>query len=122
VGTSYPLPALVGGDVIEDGLSPIATLSAGDIHTCAGMTDGSAYCWGYGNFGQLGDSVLYMSDPAPRRVSGLSTVTSLSAGRFHTCAILANTTAACWGSNVSGQLGTGFGSAAMPLPQPVLIP
>ncbi|MTA10517.1 MAG: hypothetical protein F2527_06400, partial [Actinobacteria bacterium] len=35
------------------------------------------------------------------------TVTNITGGNYHTCAVLSDGTAACWGYNVDGQLGTG---------------
>ena len=32
-----------------------ASITTGEIHTCALSTTGSAYCWGYNYWGQLGD-------------------------------------------------------------------
>jgi alpha-tubulin suppressor-like RCC1 family protein len=33
----------------------VAALAAGDLHTCALMSDGSIVCWGYNEYGALGD-------------------------------------------------------------------
>jgi alpha-tubulin suppressor-like RCC1 family protein len=43
----------------------------------------------------------------PVVVPGLSNVLSISAGEHHTCAVLDNGTACCWGRNTQGQLGDG---------------
>jgi alpha-tubulin suppressor-like RCC1 family protein len=40
-------------------------------------------------------------------VVGLLGVSRIAAGESHTCAIKANGSAQCWGSNARGQLGTG---------------
>ena len=45
-------------------------------------------------------------------VPGLSGVTSVAAGAFHTCAAKADETATCWGRNSDGQLGNGTFTAS----------
>ncbi len=48
-----------------------------------------------------------VSSFTPVTVSGLSGVSTASAGSFHTCAVLTAATVKCWGFNQSGQLGGG---------------
>jgi alpha-tubulin suppressor-like RCC1 family protein len=43
----------------------------------------------------------------PTNVPGLSSVTDVAAGSFHTCALLTDTTVECWGFNFYGQVGDG---------------
>jgi alpha-tubulin suppressor-like RCC1 family protein len=75
-------------------------------HTCGLTADGTAYCWGYNKFGQLGDSTT-TDRSSPVRVVGGHAFAALSVGDGHTCGLTADGTAYCWGLNYQGQLGTG---------------
>ena len=39
-------------------LTGIASISAGDRHSCAVLTDGTVRCWGWNQYGQLGNNSL----------------------------------------------------------------
>ncbi|CAN5742650.1 hypothetical protein BH24ACT4_BH24ACT4_03030 [soil metagenome] len=43
----------------------------------------------------------------PVAVTGLADAATVSAGGYHTCAMLTDRTARCWGRNFDGQLGIG---------------
>ncbi len=86
------------------------TLALSSEHSCAVMTDGSAYCWGNNTSGQLGDGTNQrQSVPVKVDLPQGTTVTQLTAGHDHTCAILSDSNAYCWGNNTSDQLGDGTG-------------
>ena len=87
----------------------LATVSAGGQHTCAIRYDATTWCWGMGNYGQIGDGGQYSSGTMPKMVefpNNLSAV-SLSLGYMNTCAIVDNGEVYCWGRNDLGQLGIG---------------
>jgi titin len=93
--------------VVVSGLSNVVSISAGDGYSCAVVGDGTARCWGRNVSGALGDGST-TSSSVPVVVSGLSNVVSVSAGsREHSCAVLLDGTARCWGYNQFGQLGNG---------------
>jgi len=96
----HPTPERTTGG---GGLGFVA-LSVGDSHACALTADGSAYCWGAGRGGRLGDgSGSDRATPVP--VQGGLAFASLSAGGEHTCAVTRAGVAYCWGANSRGQLG-----------------
>ena len=123
-----PVKATLGGF-----LSPLE-ITAGDRHTCIRTINTStsntfAQCWGSDDDGQIGDTatgdkttpvtpkgLAEIDDDDP--VTGVDLVTSISAGRWNTCATLVDTTVSCWGLNQFGQLGDGVGSY-WPTPLPV---
>ncbi len=92
----------------------IQAVAAGSDHTCALLVDGSVYCWGRNDRGQLGNPDL-TSTSTPTLVpafaptdagAGLSGV-ELALGDSHTCAVTSGNYAHCWGDNSAGELGVG---------------
>ena len=91
-------------------------LSAGNEHACVILQGGAVKCWGSNTYGQLGlgdtdhrgDQNSEMGDALPAVDLGTGrTAIAISAGRYHTCAILDNASLKCWGNNTYGQLGQG---------------
>jgi len=69
-------------------LSDVVQVSSGDFHTCAVRKDGTAWCWGKGDRGQLGLGNT-VNKNAPTQVVGLpKTVKRVGAGSYHSCAVL----------------------------------
>jgi len=100
--------------------SNIIAISSGHMHTCATTSEGTAKCWGLNRYGQLGDGST-IERWTPVGVSGLSSgVASISAGRWHTCALTLVGGVKCWGANQWGQLGDGT-AIGHPTPGDVLI-
>ena len=84
----------------------IESLAAGSNHTC-GISGDDVLCWGDNRFGQIGDGTNE-GRAQPQQVVGLpSAATQLAAGAAHTCALVTDGTAYCWGQNIRGQLGIG---------------
>ncbi len=113
VSSTTPIPVV---DITGDFAPGIfASISAGYQHTCALTNDGTAYCWGRNNFGQLGTGNTVTIDwPTP--VATSLKFSSISAGGDHTCGITPGGAAFCWGSNAVGQLGLGGIGGASTVP------
>lgn len=100
----------------------VIAISAGQFHTCALITGGSARCWGEGGRGQLGtDPYPYSSNSAQLEdsvysvsVQGLGGAAAITAGGFHTCAVV-GTGMRCWGYNFYGQLGSSAPGSLVPV-------
>ena len=99
-------------DAIPDNF---VAVSAGKEHTCALSGDGSAYCWGSNEFGQLGiaaDMTTCFREDRPIACQRRPVATGnglrfrqISAGRAHTCGLAFDFHVYCWGDNLDGQLG-----------------
>ncbi len=89
----------------------LESLTAGGSHTCGLTAAQVAYCWGFNDFGQLGDGST-TDQSVPVAVSGGQVFATLSAGGGHTCGKTPDGKAHCWGINVHGELGDGTGNNA----------
>ena len=103
------------------GASSVTARGAG--HSCAIMAaDGSVKCWGSNGSGELGDGTTTTTNTptdvcaagaqAPCGASLLTGAASISGGFFHTCALMSDEGALCWGANDDGQLGDGLLAAS----------
>src|SRR6202035_5549105 len=77
--------------------------------------DVPALASGYTTYGQLGDGTT-TDRLTPVPVSGLTGVTQIAAGGFHSLAVRSNGTAVAWGSNSYGELGDGTTTTGRSIP------
>lgn len=82
------------------------TVTAGAAHSCGIHRDGSAWCWGSGGYGELGNGKEH-TRYLPGRVQTKRHWSAITAGYLHTCAIRDDDRLLCWGSNYAGQVGIG---------------
>ena len=81
--------------VIPSGLNVIS-ISAGESHTCAILTDNSVICWGVGTIGSVSGKRYYFGNRTP---------ISIESGEGFSCVVLDNYSVNCWGENQHGTLG-----------------
>lgn len=84
---------------------PVTAIAVGGNHTCGLNAAGGMRCWGFNQFGQLGDGTSTETLLAVDVVGLPSGVVAIAAGRRHSCALTAAGAVRCWGSNEKGQLG-----------------
>src|SRR6266550_4578050 len=112
--TPNPTPVAVVG------VTGAVAVSGGGFHTCALLANGTVQCWGQNTQGQLGNGTLDAPtsvaprNPTPVTVSGITDAIAVSAGGWHTCALLRNGTVRCWGDNERGAIGDGSPTPANP--------
>jgi alpha-tubulin suppressor-like RCC1 family protein len=83
------------------------TTSSGGFHACGIDLNGTLYCWGLNDSGQLGLGDTFDRLIVTQLTQAPVTFSKVSAGLRHTCAIGTTSNLYCWGYNAQGQLGTG---------------
>jgi alpha-tubulin suppressor-like RCC1 family protein len=121
-GFGTDTPVSVVDTTGTDDLSGATAISGGVLNYCATLGSSGLDCWGYGNYGALGNGTLYEGDPAgdgtPSQVIGgvngsdLATVEEVSvateSGNDTFCALFGSAgQVACWGYGNDGELGDG---------------
>jgi len=104
-----------GGSAVPkavQGLSAAIALAVGGYHNCALLADHTVRCWGRNQDGQLGNGNNTTDAGTPQTVLGLSGVGALGNGGYHSCALMTDGTARCWGRNDRGQLGDGTSTSS----------
>jgi alpha-tubulin suppressor-like RCC1 family protein len=103
VGTSgdiYPFPIQVSE------ITDFAFIAAGWNNTCGQRVNGTVYCWGNNEEGQIGDGT-FNDKSTPGSPLNLSGITQIDPGDLLVCALISGNTVYCWGENNYGQVGDG---------------
>lgn len=87
-------------------LGSAVDVSAAYDFSCAVLGDGSSWCWGQGDMGQLGNGD-WANSATPVMVSGSSGYWRIHGLRDHSCVVWGTSQLRCWGSNTLGKLGDG---------------
>jgi hypothetical protein len=88
-------------------LTNVVELAVGYSHACGRKSDGTVWCWGQNNYGQLGNGTTTNSLTTPVQVSGITGATTVAVGSWISCASTSLNTTYCWGYNAYGALGNG---------------
>jgi alpha-tubulin suppressor-like RCC1 family protein len=119
--TNSTVPVAVDASGVLAGKTVIQ-LTAGAHDTCALDAAGSAYCWGYDHYGELGNaSTTDSSIPVAVDTGGVlagQALTRITAGTWAMCALDTTGAVYCWGRNASGELGN---DSTLPSAVPVLV-
>lgn len=113
VANTMPSPVLSLGP-----LRMITASSANAVlaHTCAVTVDDQAYCWGWGEHGQLGapatrscvfNTMVVSCVMEPLAVNTDLKFATVTVGYRHTCGMTTDRRLFCWGANDRAQLGNG---------------
>ncbi len=94
------------------GINDAVSINLG-FNSCALLSTGQIKCWGANPYGQIGNGTTGADINVPNIVSGINNAKSVTMGFNHACALLADRTVKCWGSNAHGQLANGaFGGSS----------
>ena len=92
---------------VVGGYTDWCQVSGGSEHSLGLRTNGTAWAWGQGNNGRLGDNTIDNKSSPVSVVGGFTDWCNISAGFNFSLAIRTNSTIWSWGLQTEGQLGDG---------------
>ncbi len=90
-----------------------------DFGTTCATTDHGIFCWGNGQYGQIGNGVM-SSRNTPAPVTGMESGIDVQIGVAHVCGQKADKTVWCWGGDAQGRLGDGMTTNRAQITIPVI--
>ncbi len=99
----------VGINATTNNLTSADDISAGYAHSLALKSDGTVWSWGWNHYGQLGTggAIPGSDSNVPAKITGLTGMTAVAAGGYHSLALTSGGAVKAWGHNNYGQLGNG---------------
>jgi alpha-tubulin suppressor-like RCC1 family protein len=91
-------------------LTGVMKVAAGAYHSLVLLANGTVMAWGRNDMGQLGDNSFtdrYNPVQVMNGGAALGNITEISAGGYHSLALVSDGTLRSWGYNFYGQLGNG---------------
>ena len=96
-GSSCALNEVSCAPAFVPGLTGVKQLSL-NSHACAVLTDGTVWCWGNNDYGQVGNGEPPTTPTStPSMVPGLTDVVEVATAARSTCARSSSGTVSCWG-------------------------
>ena len=118
-GTTTPSSMPAGMVVFPDGALNVNAVAIGWHHACAVRMDGTLWCWGANDLGQLGPGVG-AAPGIPIQVPGIADAIAVACGREFTCVVHRTGAIDCFGADDQGQLGSGMTMPSSPTPLRVM--
>ena len=105
LGTGSATGSLIPVSVTLPPAASVIDVSMEEKHGCLLLDNGSVMCWGRG-YGVIGDGwYTDLDEPTSVDLPAERYVIDVSVGRGHSCVLLDNGSAMCWGVSAHGRLG-----------------
>ena len=115
LGTAEPVSTTTPVQVPGSWIEIVSGAGFESVTTCGIKANRSAWCWGSGGQGQLGNNGT-TSSATPVKVVGGREWASLSVGGAHVCGTTTDGAGWCWGENTDGRVGDGSNLNARRVP------
>jgi alpha-tubulin suppressor-like RCC1 family protein len=105
---------------VVGGFTDWIQVSGGNYHSLGLRANGTAWAWGNGGFGRLGDNTAVSRSSPVSVVGGFTDWIRVSGGYGHSVGMRSNGTVWAWGGNQNGKLGDNTATASRSSPVSVV--